>query len=118
MVKEKCSNLVFVMETKLKTGKFESIKRKVSLENCLVVDSIKRGGGLALFWKMELKVELMNYSRSHINVGITDEEIKGKWLLTCFYGQPNANKRKEVWDMLLSFKTENAVGWCVLGDFN
>lgn len=36
----------------------------------------------------------------------------------CFYGQPDANKRKEVSNMLLSFKPAIPYGWCVLRYFN
>lgn len=60
----------------------------------------------------------MNYTQRHINVWISSEEDRSRWLLTCYYGHPETHKRAEAWDMLASLKPKGAQGWCVLGDFN
>lgn len=57
----------------------------------------------------------MNYSQRHINAWIMDEEVDKKWLLTCYYGQPETAKRKESWNLLKSFKPQEQDGWCIVG---
>ncbi|XP_042974797.1 uncharacterized protein LOC122306435 [Carya illinoinensis] len=118
IVKEKKPNIVFLMETKLISVKTEWLKSRVGFQNCFVVDPMGLGGGLILFWDMEVELEVYNYSQRHINSWITDRDSKFSWLLTGFYGHPEVHKRQETWRMLESFKPSKEEGWCVLGDFN
>lgn len=94
-MKEKKFNLVFIMETKIKTKKSEFIKRRIGFKGYFTVDSIGKSGGLVMLWNSELKVEVHNYSRRHINVWINEKSSNHKWLLTGFYGQPDSSKRQE-----------------------
>ncbi|XP_042958110.1 uncharacterized protein LOC122293656 [Carya illinoinensis] len=115
--KEKAPDLVFLMETKLSQAKATKVARKARYECCVAVDAMGRGGGLMLMWKQIMKVELVNYSQRHINVIVKSEEDNSSWLLTCFYGHPEINRRKETWELLQSFNPRN-MGWGVIGDFN
>jgi exonuclease III len=51
LVKEKKPNMVFLMETKLRSASFDSIKAKLGFSCVFVVDSKGRSGGLALSGK-------------------------------------------------------------------
>jgi hypothetical protein len=66
-VKEKCPELVFLMETKLRSNKMTTIKQNFRFKNMLVVDSISRSEGLMLLWKDEAGIEIQNYSQCNIN---------------------------------------------------
>lgn len=46
-----------------------------------------------------------------------NEEGK-QWLLTGFYGNPEASKREGSWELLKSQKPVDGIGWCTVGDFN
>ena len=48
---------------------------------------------------------------------VSDACGENKWLLTCFYGHPEASQRRRSWDLLKSFKNVFS-SWCVIGDFN
>lgn len=48
---------------------------------------------------------------------IKKDDDNSRWLLTCFYGHPDKNKRMEAWQLLQSFKLVN-MDWCVIEDFN
>jgi len=52
MVKDKCPNMVFLMETKLQSGRLEFLKSRLGFDGFFAVDSKGRSGGLALFWKI------------------------------------------------------------------
>ena len=63
LVKEKKSEVVFLMETKLNNKKLEPIRVKLGFSNVFGVDSVRKSGGLALFgkvihvWKSKIIVE-------------------------------------------------------------
>lgn len=40
------------------------------------------------------------------------------WRLTCFYGFPERERRRESWLFLKSLATLSSLPWCVMGDFN
>ncbi|XP_041001144.1 uncharacterized protein LOC121246895 [Juglans microcarpa x Juglans regia] len=92
LVKDKKSNMVFLMETKLVACKVEGINRRLGWEGCFVVDLLKRKGGLALLWCRDKDAEILNYSQHHINATVMSEEKKLPWLLTGFYGHPEEKK--------------------------
>lgn len=61
------------METKLCTKHAQIAARKLKYEGCIVVEAIGRSDGLILLWKLDVKLDLLNYSQRHINVFINDE---------------------------------------------
>lgn len=70
-VKSKKPGVVFLMETKMRMNKMELIKFKMGFQNMFVVDCVRRSGGLVLFWKDDIEVEIQNFSRRHINAKMT-----------------------------------------------
>jgi exonuclease III len=68
LVKEKRPKMVFLMETKLRRERMEAIRHKLGFPNVFVVDSVGKGGGLALFWEEDIIVDIQNFSLRHINV--------------------------------------------------
>ena len=102
-VKKKCPDLVFLREAKLHNNKMVRIKQKLGYNNMLVVDSVGRSGGLVLFWKHEMGLEILNYSRRHIHAIIKPINMT-PWWFTGFYGHPEAHKRSGEWDLLKHLK--------------
>ncbi|XP_042964718.1 uncharacterized protein LOC122298940 [Carya illinoinensis] len=115
--KEKDPDLVFLMETKLSQARATKVARKARFERCVAVDAVGRSGGLMLMWKQDVQLELINYSQRHINVLMKNDESNVNWVLTCFYGHPKTNKRREAWQLLQSFNPSD-MGWGIIGDFN
>jgi hypothetical protein len=116
-VKEKCPGVVFLMETKLHNKKMARIKQKMGFNNMLTVDCVGRSGGLALLWKDEMGIEIINYSRRHIHAKVNQANLV-PWFFTGFYGHPEAQKRCEAWDLLRFLKTKVDGPWLCAGDFN
>lgn len=54
----------------------------------LIVPSKNSSGGFALLWKGDVKVNLLKYSFSNIDVEVFCGEDVGCWHLTGFYGNP------------------------------
>jgi exonuclease III len=118
MVKEKKPNIVFLMETKLRTNKMERVRVLLGFENMFVVDSVGKSGGLALLWTVDVGVEIQNYSRRHINAKVCSSPNKPIWKLTGFYGHPDPSKRTEAWSLLRYIARMDPIPWVCLGDFN
>lgn len=97
--------------------KIGEVEKKLGYDNCFVVDLVGRSEGLAILWKLEVEVEVFNYSLRHISVWVYDAKVKTKWLLTSFYGYLDLSKRNESWDLLKRLKPTNKA-WYVVGDFN
>ena len=78
--------IVFLLETKVKKNATEKIMEKINFVNGLNVPRKGRGGGLALLWKREVALEIMGYSRNHIDAIISEQDTGFKWRMTGFYG--------------------------------
>jgi hypothetical protein len=70
LVKEKKPKLVFLMKTKLQACCMETIKCWMGFESVFGVDSVGQSGGLALLWSDEMEMEIINYSRRHVNAKV------------------------------------------------
>lgn len=56
------------------------------------VNSPGKRGRLALLWKQDMKVDIVNFSQWHIYAWMESEGPHPKWLLINFYGEPDTNK--------------------------
>lgn len=75
----------------------EFMRVKLGFDGLFIVEPVGRSGGLALMWKMEMNVEIQNYTRRHINAIVKDKDGGVQWKFTGFYGHPESAKRKESW---------------------
>jgi exonuclease III len=62
LVKEKQPNLLFLMETRAKNKKLQAIRCSLGFEGMFSVDPVGLSGGIALFWKNNGEVSILNYS--------------------------------------------------------
>jgi exonuclease III len=118
MVKENHPNILFLMETKCRKAKLELLRVKMGYEGLFVVDPVGRSGGLALFWRDDVDLEIQNFSRRHINSIVKGVDGESSWKLTSFYGHPNWSKRHESWALLRYLQSYRPAPWLVIGDFN
>lgn len=73
-------------------------------------------GGLALFWKQDLNVEVLFQCDNYIDTFIT---YKSKRLFSTFvYGAPDQSQKKTVWNNLSTLASSCDVPWFLIGDFN
>jgi hypothetical protein len=62
MVKKKKPNILFLMETKCRKDRMESIRVKLGFSGLFVVEPLGRSGGLALLWQDVQNMEIQNYT--------------------------------------------------------
>ena len=90
----------------------------LGFDGVFVVDPVDISGGLTLFWKDEVQLEIQNYIRRHINAVVKLQDGRSSWKFTGFYGYPNSAKRKESWELLNHLKLFYPQPWLCVGDFN
>lgn len=118
MVKDKRPSILFLMETKLRSDKISFLRGKLDFDSVFVVDCVGRSGGLALFWRDEVTLEIQKYSNRHINAVV--KELCGDflWKLTGFYGNPETAKREEGWNLQRRLQQLAPIPCVCIGDFN
>ncbi|XVF80394.1 hypothetical protein PTKIN_Ptkin15bG0067100 [Pterospermum kingtungense] len=86
-------------ETLLQVHALEKIKLKCNMQGMIGVSANGRSGRISLMWKEEVQINLLSYSKNHIDVEITD--LKGReWRMTGVYGELDTRKRHETWSLL------------------
>ncbi|KAA3488589.1 reverse transcriptase [Gossypium australe] len=118
MLKVQNPQMVFFMETKVRRSKIEKIWYSCGYVNGIEVDPEGTRRGLCLAWKQEVSVTLRQYSKRHIDVVVDENESRGKWRFTGFYGSPYENDRSNAWAELRGLYIEERILWFVCGDFN
>ena len=68
MVNKYNSQLLFLIETRRKNNEMDFLRSKWKFDECFSVDCVGREGGLALLWRNDMIVEVLSYSRFHIDV--------------------------------------------------
>lgn len=110
-------SFIFLSETISNHKKMEFLCNKLGFESFIVVDSQGKSGGIVLFWKNAEGVQLLSYSRSHIDVTVTMTG-DSKWRLTGIYGEPSRTHRYRTWDLLKNLSRDANLPWVLIGDFN
>jgi hypothetical protein len=76
-----------------------------------------KGGGLALYWREDLNVNLVSFGKNHIDVRVIQPNSQ-TWRCTFVYGEPKVQDRPQMWSLLKSIKTNMKEPWLMVGDFN
>lgn len=79
----------------MKINRMKRVKEKINFANGFYVQIEGKGGGLAMFWRKEMNLEIKSFSRHHINAVVTEEGTCFMWRIIGFYGHPETHRRKE-----------------------
>lgn len=74
------------------------------------------GGGLALFWKQEIDMQVISANDSFIDTII--KQKGDSFHATFLYGEPDKSKRLSIWSHLTNLATNRGAPWLITGDFN
>ncbi|XP_075636913.1 uncharacterized protein LOC142609187 [Castanea sativa] len=105
------------METRLDREGFKYWCSDLPYPNRLIVKHPNTGGGLALIWKKDVKMDLINYTVHHFLVRVVEED-GFVWFLTCFYGWSEYNSQAKSWALLNHLRSFVEGSWSCISDFN
>lgn len=108
-------DILFLSETKLNANKMERFKWLLGLPCMVARDSEGKGGGVVVFWRRGLNVELRNFSRFHMDLEIKEED-GFKWRFTGMYGEPRTEKKHLTWKLLRILHNQASLLWLCAGD--
>ena len=72
LVKKFNPQVLFLIETKKKSTEMGWLRYRWRFDNCFAVDSIGKGGGLAMLWMHEAQLEVKSFSDQHIDAFFGD----------------------------------------------
>lgn len=85
--------IVFLCETKLRSGQMNKVGKLLKFECCFAVSSKGKSGGLALLWNLDTNVNIASFSNHHIDAEVQTE--RGKWVRCIgIYGHPEVTQKK------------------------
>ena len=117
LVRDQAPTVCFLMETRLDKEGFMHHCRELAYPNKLIVKKPDSSGGLALVWKEETRLEVINYTDNHILAKVV-EDNGFQWFLTGFHGWSEANQKCKSWALLKHISSFVDGPWCCVGDFN
>lgn len=114
-------HIVLLFETKLKSREMEHVRKKHRIDRMIVVDcegeGRKRRGGLVLFWRHEINIQVSSFSQNHIDV-IVIEGDGSEWCFTGIYGFPEEENKVKIRALMEALARANIIPWICGGDFN
>ncbi|KAG5549293.1 hypothetical protein RHGRI_014597 [Rhododendron griersonianum] len=106
------------METKNNKVFLETIHRKLGFCSTTYVDPVGLSGGLALWWKIEVDIDIETSSKNIVHTIISDKSNSSVWAASFIYGSPNREGRDQVWDDLMGIGRTEILPWLCIGNFN
>jgi hypothetical protein len=90
---------MFLSETHLDDYPAECLRRRLNMDYKIVNPSNGRSGGVIMFWKKEIKIDLIFSAPKYIDVRVVERPEK-IWRLTGIYGEPRWEDKYKTWDKL------------------
>ena len=110
--------IVFLMETRAKEAKVEHMRRKLLFDKVFCVEPEGLSGGLCLFWKKEVEVEIIEATKNFIHTFCRSKDDGAGWDSTFIYGNPRFSERRFLWEAIKLLHWEQGSPWMCFGDFN
>ena len=92
LIQEKDPSVVFIAETWADEARLDCTLSNINFDQKWVVPRLNRGGGLVLFWKNSISIEVVDSHRYFIDT-IINGNTKNAWRFTDFYGEPETHRR-------------------------
>ncbi|KAG7537667.1 Ribonuclease H domain [Arabidopsis suecica] len=109
-------DILFLTETKNQDSKVLSIVDWMGYDNHFTVPPDGLSGGLALFWKGNVSLEILASSPNLIDVQVKFQ--KQLMFITFIYGLPQTEIRASFWDSVSLMGANRSGPWLLSGDFN
>lgn len=96
---------------------FEKLYSNLPFPNKVIMKNPDSRRGLALLWKNDVNLEVINFTTNYILAKVMEED-EYEWYFTYFYGWPEAQQKEESWRLLAHLKSFLVGPWLAIGDFN
>ena len=104
------------METKKCRDILVDLQQWLGYDRVFTVEPRGLSGGLAVFWKNEIKLDFKFADKNLIDMQVQFGEVS--FYLSCIYGEPSSEGKNIVWERISRIGVNRREKWCMLGDFN
>ncbi|KAG5556728.1 hypothetical protein RHGRI_007109 [Rhododendron griersonianum] len=111
-------SIVFLMETKNNKAFLETVHRRLGFDASTYVDPVGLAGGLALWWKNEVSIDVEISTKNIVHTVVTDKVNSSIWASSFVYGCPSRDGRDQLWEELRCIGQSEMLPWLCMGDFN
>ena len=108
---------MFIAKTWTDKARLNRTLSKINFDQKWVVPRLNRGGGLVLFWKSSINIEVVDSHRYYIDT-IINGNTEDAWRFIGFYGELETHRRSEAWNKLRSLNARMNIPWICGGEFN
>ena len=108
--------IMFLMETKKCRDILVDLQQWLGYDRVFTVEPRGLSGGLAVFWKNEIKLDFKFADKNLIDMQVQFGEVS--FYLSCIYGEPSSEGKNIVWERISRIGVNRREKWCMLGDFN
>lgn len=117
MARQFAPSVLCVQETQVHKARVEQLKTTLGFDFAFAISSLGRSGGLWIFWKNNINLQILPYSQYHIDAIVQEGDLE-PWRLTCVYGEARTSERHKTWDVLKFIKSSSPLPSVCIGDFN
>ncbi|KAK9926535.1 hypothetical protein M0R45_023761 [Rubus argutus] len=110
--------MVFLSETHQHSHYVNNVRKKLGYYKCSNVDPIKTAGGLSLWWKPDVSVEIHDSTNFFIDTTVSFVKSCTKARITWVYGPPYYSDKATFWSSWSNKKRGDGIPWLVIGDLN
>ncbi|XP_057992300.1 uncharacterized protein LOC110673946 [Hevea brasiliensis] len=107
--------IVFLPKTKKKSAFLERWKARFGFNHSFYVDPIGLSGGLALWWRDPISIQILNASSRWIDAMV---HYHYSWHATFLYGESEAGNKISFLRQLKNLHLNTEDPWLLIGDFN
>lgn len=118
LIRSHAPSMVFLMETKQNCHRVAMLRRKLGYFKGFCVDPVGLAGGLTLWWRPEVDVEILTSDKNLIDTIVMNRDDGTHYRVSWMYGPPYREEKPLFWDNLASFELVNTPPWLCIGDFN
>ena len=116
-MKDQAPEICFLMETQLNIKGIKQWCSELPYKNRFDVKKPGLGGGLAMLWKEDIRLDVFKFSENQISAWVTEND-GFRWLLTGFYSWPETKDHFKSWSLLSHIHSYVKSAWMCIGDFN
>lgn len=103
----------------MKEGKLDKLRRKVfGAGLCMYVDPIGTTGGIVLWWKPGIQIDVCNFSKNFLDVNVRSGPHNTGGFITFIYGSSRVQDKSLVLEEIRKFDPGGNIPWLCIGDLN
>lgn len=118
LIRSKNPSVLFLIETKMNSYRLNKIRRQCGFCKGFSVDPIGVAGGLSLWWKPWIEVNILSWNKNWIDTIIRSDAEQTYRRFSWIYGTLYSAEKIEFWEAIDDWDRKDQVPWVVCGDMN